>query len=267
MAEENLKTCTFRILRYVPNLLRDEWMNIGVLLADPGGQLYAQLLQDEADFARVRRLHPDADITVLRALAADLQERAGRPGEAAALLAGFDETLSNALQLGPQKAVLTTNAEAELARLFHDQVEPTVYRSAGAAEREPNRAVIRRQAREILRRNHLDSSLRFSVHVDEFTSPGDPFRLDFGWRNGVRGYLHSVPLARDAGQAKVLAFTADAVRAREPEAEFVAVTEGSPQSGNRRHAFVSGLFDAHRIEMVPLAGLDHFARKLRGRLA
>lgn len=266
-AGEKLEACTFRILRYVPNLIRDEWMNIGVLLLDPAGRLHAQLLDEEPDFARLRRLHPQADVPLLRALAGDFQERAARPGDGAALLAGMDETLSNALQLSPQKAVLTANPEAELARLFHDQVEPAVYRGTGAAEREPNRAVIRRRAREIFHRNQLDPVLRFGVHVDEFTTAGDPFRLDFGWRNGVRGYLHSVPLARDAGQAKVLAFTADAVRAKEPDAEFVAVTEAAAQRGNRRHDFVSGLFEAHRIEMVALGGLDQFARKLRARLA
>src|SRR5271168_674115 len=267
MAEENLATCTFRILRYVPNLVRDEWMNIGVLLVDPAGELHSLLLQEEADFARLRRLYPEADIAVLRSLAGDFQARAARAGEGAALLAGLEETLSNALQLGTQKAVLTTNAGAELERLFHDQVEPAVYRASGAAEREPNRAVIRRRAREIFHRNRLDPMLRYGVHVDEFTTPGDPFRLDFGWRNGVRGYLHSVPLARDAGQAKVLAFTADAVRAKDPEAEFVAVTEAPRQPGNRRHDFVAGLFEAHRIEMVPLGGLDAYARGLRARLA
>ena len=267
MAEEALATCTFRILRYVPNLVRDEWMNIGVLLVDPAGQLHARLLQEEADFARLRRLYPQVDVPLLRAVAGDFQARAQRAGEGAALVAGLEETLSNALQLGPQKAVLTANAEAELERLFHDQVEPAAYRSAGAAEREPNRAIIRKRAGEIFRRNELDAVLRFGVHVEEFTSPGDPFRLDFGWKNGVHGFLHSVPLARDAGQAKILAFTADAVRAKEPGTEFVAVTEAAPQQGNRRHEFVAGMFEAHRIQMVPLGGLDEFARKLRARLS
>jgi len=267
MAEESLATCTFRILRYVPNLVRDEWINIGVLLVDPSGQLHTRLLHEEADFARLRRLYPEADIPLLRALAGDFQERTRKPGDGPALMAGFEETLSNALQLGPQKAVLTANAEAELERLFHDQVEPAVYRGSGAAEREPNRAIIRRRAGEVFRRNHLDAVLRFSVHVDEYTTPGDPFRLDFGWQNGVHGFLHSVPLARDAGQAKILAFTADAVRAKDPAAEFVAVTEAAPQRGNRRHEFVAGLFEAHRIDMVPLAGLDEFARRLRMRLS
>jgi Protein of unknown function (DUF3037) len=266
MADPTLATCTFRILRYVPNLLRDEWINIGVLLVDPAGQLHARLLQEEADFARLRRLYPQADVPLLRALAGDFQERAQKPGEGATLLAGFEETLSNALQVGPQKAVLTANAEAELERLFHDQVEPAAYRGAGTAEREPNRAVIRRRAREIFHRVQLDGRLRFGVRVEEFTATGDPFRLDFGWQNGAQGFLHAVAIERDPGQAKVLAYTAEAVRARIPDAEFAAITEVAPQRGNRRHEFTWNVLENNQIQVVPLAGLDEYARKLRSRL-
>jgi hypothetical protein len=181
-------------------------------------------------------------------------------------LAGFEETLSNALQLGPQKAVLTQNAEAELERLFHDQVEPAVYRGAGGAEREPNRAVIRRRAREIFRRVQLDGRLRFGVRVEEFTAAGDPFRLDFGWQNGTQGFLHAVAIERDPGQAKVLAYTAEAVRAKIPGAEFAAITEVAPQRGNRRHEFTLNVLENNEIRVVPLAGLDEYARALRSRL-
>jgi len=266
MANENLQTCTFRILRYVPNLVRDEWMNIGVLLVDPEGRLHARLLEEEADYARLRRLYPAVDVAVLRALEADLERRAAGPGGGAALVAGLEETLSNSIQLGPQKAVLTTNAEAELERLFHDQVEPAVYRAPGAGEREPNRAIIRRRARDIFRRVHLDGRLRFGVRVEEFTVPGDPYRLDFGWQNGRRGFLHAVALGRDPGQAKVLAYTAAAVREKIPDAEFAAITETPPQRGNRRHEFAKSLLESSGIQVVPLGGLDEYARTLRSRL-
>ncbi|HKO04439.1 MAG TPA: DUF3037 domain-containing protein [Candidatus Acidoferrales bacterium] len=266
MADENFLTCTFRILRYVPNLVRDEWINIGVLLVDPEGRLHARMLQEEADFARLRRLFPAADVALLRGLEADFEARAAQPGEGAGLVAGLEETLSNALQLGPQKAVLTVNAEAELERLFHDQVEPAVYRAAGTMEREPNRAVIRRRARDIFKRAQLNGRLRFGVKVEEFTAAGDPFRLDFGWENGTRGFLHSVSLARDPGQAKVLAFTAAAVREKMPAAEFAAITEVAPQRGNRRHEFAVNLLEGSGIQVVPLTGLDDYARRLRGRL-
>jgi len=182
------------------------------------------------------------------------------------VLDGLEDTLSNALQLGPQKAVLTANAGAELERLFHDQVEPAVYRTAEAGEREHNRASIRNRAREIFARAQVNGRLHYGVKVDEFTVAGDPFRLDFGWENGKRGFLHSVALGRDPGQAKVLAYTAAAIRERIPDAEFAAITETRPERGNRRHEIAASLLESGGIELVPLAGLDEYARGLRSRL-
>ena len=47
------------------------------------------------------------------------------------------------------------------------------------------------------------------VPVEEFTHPGDPLKLDYGYRyNGTRGYLHAIALDRDVSQSKVLAYTA-----------------------------------------------------------
>ena len=266
MTEENLQTCTFRILRYVPNLVRDEWMNIGVLLVDPVGRLHARVLEEESQYALLRRLYPAVDVAVLRALEADLLSKAAQAGGGAAVLAALDETLSNALQMSPQKAVLTTNAEAELERLFHDQVEPSAYRAAAAGEREHNRASIRYRARQIFERTNINGRLRFGVKVEEFTAAGDPFRLDFGWQNGTRGFLHSVALGRDPGQAKVLAYTAAAVREKIPDAEFTAITEVPPQRGTTGHQFTMSLLESSNIQVVPLAELDRYARTLRTRL-
>ena len=106
----------------------------------------------------------------------------------------------------------------------------------------------------------------FETAKEEFTAAGDPFRLDFGWQNGTRGFLHSVALGRDSGQAKVLAYTAAAVREKIPDAEFTAITEVPPQRGNARHEFTVSLLESSRIQVVPLAGLDQYARALGGRL-
>ena len=48
------KMFTYRVLRYVPNLVRDEWVNIGVLLEDgPSGQRAIKLIEEDSEFARV----------------------------------------------------------------------------------------------------------------------------------------------------------------------------------------------------------------------
>jgi hypothetical protein len=58
----------YRILRYIPNLVRDEWVNIGVLLEEMTGFHRAmRLIEEPSEFAWVLRLHPDADEDLLRA--------------------------------------------------------------------------------------------------------------------------------------------------------------------------------------------------------
>src|SRR5882724_3235107 len=70
------RACTYRVLRYTPNLVRDEWVNIGVLLFDPQtGERRLRMIEEEEEFRRVRRLHPAADELLLRAIRDDLEDR------------------------------------------------------------------------------------------------------------------------------------------------------------------------------------------------
>src|SRR5271168_3193130 len=128
------RACAYRILRYTPNLVRDEWVNIGVLLFDPrSGERRLRVIEAQDEYNRVRRLHPQADEALLRALREDLEDRfqstpangsTGNGGNWQQLLAKWDETLSNALQLAPQKGVFAADLDAELERLYADHVAP-----------------------------------------------------------------------------------------------------------------------------------------------
>lgn len=124
------RTCAYRILRYTPNLVRDEWVNIGVLVYDPqSGERRLRLIEEQEEYARLRRLHPEADESLLRALRDDLEDRFesarslkghGSNGGGAngsglqELLRKWDDTLSNALQLAPQKGLIGNDLDAEL---------------------------------------------------------------------------------------------------------------------------------------------------------
>ena len=70
----------YRILRYTPNLVRDEWVNVGVLLEEVDGPRRAmRLIEDASEIARVRRLHPGADEDLLRALPSEFDARLRAP--------------------------------------------------------------------------------------------------------------------------------------------------------------------------------------------
>src|SRR5689334_2881432 len=142
MPDELKLNCRYRILRYVPNLVRDEWVNVGVLLEEvtPEGGAGAprrevRLIEEDAEIARVRRLHPGVDHELLRSLPGEFEARLkAPPAEVSVYLEKLDQTLSNVLQLGPRKGVLTDDFDAELDRIFLEQVSPPRGTKSGAVE-------------------------------------------------------------------------------------------------------------------------------------
>lgn len=264
MPETTLRPLAYHVVRYIPNLIRDEWVNIGILLIDPGnGRLLRRLMEEPGEFARVRRLHPALDEELLRRLPEDFEAQlAANSGDSAAYLARLEQTLSNAVQLGPRKGLLAEDLDTELDRLYRDHVEPPRY---GRTEDLSTRNGIRNRANQVFRTVGIWPRLDRRFRVDDYTYAGDPLRIDYSYRrNGTRGFVQALPLNRDPGHAKVLAFTADAIRAKIPNSEFVAVTEVEPHpQDNPRHRFVTGLLAEREIPVVPLARLAEWAYRLR----
>jgi hypothetical protein len=261
MTDEPLQSFAYHVVRYQPNLIRDEWVNIGVLLLDPSsGRVRQRWLEEPADFARLRRMHPSADEELLLRMPAEIDRQLAAAGNASAtFLEKLDQTLSNALQLSPRKGLLASDLDAELERLFREQVEPIreMRRATGEIR---TRSDLRAQAADYFRTEKILRLMERSVPAAEFTVPGDPMRIDFSYRrNGTRGFVHAVALARDPGQAKLLAFTAEAIRGRLQHSEFLAVTEREPSRANVRDHFVSSVLEDNGIRVVPLAGLRKWA--------
>lgn len=254
----------YRILRYTPNLVRDEWVNIGVLLLSPEtGERRLRLIEDPEEFHRVRRLHPQADEALLRRLRDDLEDRfqsvpggAGNGRDWQALLAKWDDTLSNVLQLAQQKGTLAQDLDIELERLYNDHV--ALQRLPSRVGAPGSRGQMRSYCSQVFRQARLWERIEKGVHASEFTFPGDPLRIDYGYRrNGTRGFVHLLSVSRAPGDVKNLAYTAGRIAGKAPwKSEFAAVTDLELTEGNLRHRFVRDTLRDAGIEPVPL---DHFA--------
>src|SRR5271168_5233805 len=177
---ESERTCAYRILRYTPNLVRDEWVNIGVLVYDPqSGERRLRVIEEQQEYARVRRLHPESDESLLRALRDNLEDRFdaaritnghgtnGGSGKALEeLLRKWDDTLSNALQLAPQKGVISSDLDAELERLYGDHVAlPHAPTRVGAPG---SRAQMRSYCSQVFRQARLWDKIQKSVRAADF---------------------------------------------------------------------------------------------------
>jgi hypothetical protein len=278
LASQNLtaapteSACAYRVLRYTPNLVRDEWVNIGILLFNPEtGERRLRLIEDEEEYRRVRRLHPQADEPLLRALRDDLEDRFQSAGSAGSengngwqqLLAKWDDTLSNALQLAPQKGIFTSDLDAELERLYSDHV--AVQYQPGRVGAPGSRARVRSYCSQVFRQAHLWERIEKSVRAEQWTLPGDPLRIDYSYRrNGTRGFVQTLSITRAPGDFKQLAYTAERIHAKEKlKTEFAAVTDVPLVPGNRRDDFVSAALREVGIEPVAMGSFAVWVAKLK----
>jgi len=272
------KTLAYRVLRYTPNLVRDEWVNIGVLVFDPeSGERRMRLIEEPEEYARVRRLHPRADEELLRALHDDLESRFSTAtqlfhgngsgnGQASAdwlkLLGKWDETLSNALQLAPLKGVHADDLDAETERLYADHV--ALERGAARVGAPGSRGAIRSYCAQVFKQARLWERLQKSLPAEEFTFSGDPMRIDYGYRrNGTRGFVQTLSVSRAPGDVKSLAYTVERIRNKVAASEFTAVTDVHLLAENERHQFVRETLRDAGVEAVPLEGLAVWAARMR----
>jgi hypothetical protein len=238
-----------------------------------------RLIEEPEEYARVRRLHPRADEELLRALRDDLEDRfvtaaqlfQGNGNEKSGsqasadwlkLLGKWDETLSNALQLAPQKGVHADDLDAETERLYADHV--ALQRGAGRVGAPGSRGAIRSYCAQVFKQARLWERLQKSLPAAEFTFLGDPMRIDYGYRrNGTRGFVQTLSVSRAPGDVKSLAYTVERIRNKVAASEFTAVTDVHLIAENERHQFVRETLRDAGVEAVPLEGLAVWTAKMR----
>jgi hypothetical protein len=242
------------------------------------GALRLRLIQDQEEYARIRRLQPRANEDTLRGFRdhleerfadylSDLRARQGQQvhaGEALQrLVEDWNATLSNGLQLAPQKGVYAENLDIELERLYADHVAPPqrVMRVGAPG----NRAMIRNYCSQVWKSGGLWDRLERAVRVSEFTFPGDPMRIDYSYRrNGTRGYVQCLSVSRAPADCKLYAYTAARIAARGAFAsEYAAVTDVPLSPENERHRFVRDTLRDAGIEPIAMEGFAVWVAKLK----
>jgi hypothetical protein len=223
------RNCEFQLLRYVPDAVRNEYVHIGVILReraaeDQPGRTEVRFTRD---WRRVRCLDPDADTALLEGMEGELRRRLqDAPG--GKLMRILEESLSLNVQMTEPKAYLAESMPAGMVELMRLYVEPPA-RERGT--RVGGRAAIHARMRSEFEHAGVWDLLRKRIAASEYTRPGDPLRIDAGYRpNGVIRMFHAVSFEPGLETAKVLAFSAAALRAgvervEKAQLELTAVIE------------------------------------------
>jgi len=274
------RTCEFQLLRYVPDAVRNEYVHIGVILREQGASGATSgepiLIQFTRDWRRVRCLDPEADTALLEGMEGELRERLQAEPQGK-LMRILNESLSLNVQMTAPKAYLAESLPAGMEELMRLYVEPP------PRERVPRlsgRAAIQARMRSEFERAGVWDLLRKRIAASEYTRPGDPLRIDVGYRpNGVIRMFHAVSLEPGVEMAKVLAFSAAGLRigverVEKAQLELTAVIEPAARLGatddepERLEMYRFGVetMEEHQIRVLTTSDLGRVADTARREL-
>lgn len=284
------RECEFQLLRYVPDAVRNEYVHIGVILREAATEDQPGHAADRIpervevrftrDWRRVRCLDPDADTALLEGMESELRRRLEEEPRGR-LMKILEESLSLNVQMTEPKAYLAESLPAGMEELMRLYVEPP---SRERAARTSGRAAIQARMRAEFERAGVWDLLRKRIAASAYTRPGDPLRIDLGYRpNGLIRMFHAVSLepgvAAGLETAKVLAFSAAALRSgvervEKAKLELTAVIEPAARLGatgddpERLEMYRFGVetMEEHQIRVLTTSDMERVAETARREL-
>src|SRR5579862_5232196 len=114
----------FYLIRYIPEPLRGEFINIGIILNEFESPAGNAVIRVTRNWSRLLCFDPEADVETLELLEADINSKFAQGRETIdALLYILKDHLSNALQISERNVALGADLNAEADRLMTIYVE------------------------------------------------------------------------------------------------------------------------------------------------
>jgi hypothetical protein len=267
--ESDLKECSYFLVRYVPDVVKGEFINIGVFLFCPGEQFLDCVFSD--DWRRLKRFHPQADTEFFKLLQDHFEQEIGEHEvDLEGYIRKMQESYSNLIQLSSPRPLLAADLHAQLQDLFQRYVGA---RLEGPIV-EDTRMRIKHRLTESLRQHGVLSHKSFERHIPASNwVPGDPFVFDFGYKpaeqpgkpNGRPKLIHTLAL-RDDELVTRLMWTFAKVLDKESSGLTVG-HEDNPDHDNPQVRFSLGVLQHEYVRLVPVSGFDEYAQSVRAELS
>lgn len=202
--------CEFSLIRYVPDVVKGEFANIGVVLREAGSA--EAVVRFTKDWARVRCMDADVDVALLESLESEIAERvrsAAVVGQKTTLEL-LEDSLSNSVQMTEMRGTLAESMPAEMEALMRMYVEPL--KVPAGRRKVSGRAAVAGTMRDAFERAGVWRLMQKRIAASQYTQVGDPLKIDCGYRNGKVRMFQAVSLESDAELAKGMAYSVAALR-------------------------------------------------------
>jgi hypothetical protein len=259
----------FFLLRYVPDAVKDEFVNIGVVMVEAGanGRGFADV-RFTRDWRRVRCLDPQVDVEMLEALERDVRGQLATTHDRAILLRRLEDSFSNVIQISPAKGCLAEDPVAEIevmASLYLEAAKVGGKREVSARQR------ILGKMREAFEQAGV-AKFVLPVPVAPYTKPGDPFQFDFGYRvEGTIKLFHAVSMKANVDAAVTLAVRYPRIargmfEVTQAAPVLTAVIDDDLDRGNESVQFAMSMMEDEKIRIAVAAEMPMIAEVARREL-
>jgi hypothetical protein len=256
MTQTARQNCKFFLLRYVPNAVRDEFVNIGLVLLPPQAPPEVRFSKD---WSRVQSLDPQADTELLQAFRDELSGKTDQD----LMLRMIDQSFSNILQASDYKACLT-NAPAqeadELAKIYLEAPRRRASREKGARHK------ILQSMKNTFSKHGVWQLMWKDIPATKYSRAGDPLKIDCGYKaDSTIKMFQATPLRTEITAAKVLAFSypelaAGIQRIEGAQAQLTAIVEDGLEK-NEQIEFARETLDRAGIQVAMISDLSDLAQQ------
>lgn len=262
-----LQQIEFFLLRYAGDATKGESINLGVVAIAPqqgtdGGFLGVRFIRN---WRRLRCFDPFLDVEEVEAIEREIRRDLEDPQKRSDLLKRLNDSWSNLVRFDRLQGCLTESPALEMERLSAIYLETPQF----PERRElTGRQRILQVMRDELQKAGVLERMRPDVPEAEFTQPGNPFTLDFGYIAGNDyKFLHAVSLAQrvESGMTLAARFSKLAAGVQEKKGRkpwlTAIVDDDLPKEGEVD--FALGVMRESGIVIAPVAEMPRIAEKIR----
>ena len=268
----DLKQLEFYVLRYVPYVVRGDFISIGVLLVEPrpNGFGFTDVAMT-SDWRRVQCLDRQVDIEVLQSLEPYIRMQLQHSQDVGMLLHKLADSFANMIQMSPKEVCLAEDPARELKTLCSIYLEepPSDIRPA-ASRPKSEHAMILAGIEDALTRAGIWAQRIEKISAAKYTKKkGDSLVFDFGYVVGTEvRFFQAVPLKTNTNQAVILAHrfpkVAQCISAENGAiARLTAVVSNDLDRTNPDIEFVLDAFKDNNVKVATVADMPSIADKTR----
>ncbi len=263
----------FFLLRYVPDAIREEFVNFGLILTEKvsteNGFADARFAKD---WRQILCLDPQADIEALEGLQREIRGQLSILKDRLVLLKWLEDSASNVVQLSPAMACLSMDPLHELDLLELHYLKARKIAASLKPKEAGGRQYIYSRMRDAFESAGVWELLVKGVPAAHYTRAGDPFEFDMGYPKGDEFKLfHAVSLKGTVDASVMLAARYPAIAAGMHAAQGVipvltAVVDDNLDRSREEVGFALAMMVENHIKISPLAEMPGIAEAARREL-